>query len=109
MMLQGISEEIKNKITLLDKYFKIKHVILIFVAGENDSKKYPTVLNLMEKFGITKKYGHNLLWGLTRDHLLKPHEKMKINGYEYITYELTKKARKELKTICSILNEIRAL
>ena len=88
---------------IIEKYFRNRHVLLIYLASREGVGNLPTVITIKKAFKITKKYTWALLEKLESDKLIKKSEKVALEGKEYYSYILTSKARQELKTLLSCL------
>jgi len=105
MMVESkIEEEIINN-EIIEKYFRNKHVLLIYLAGTEAIGKETTVIDIKAAFKITKKYAWTLLEGLEKDRLIVKGEKVAVEGVEYHSYILTMIAKQDLKVISLCLSK----
>ncbi|MHA2336153.1 MAG: hypothetical protein ACXACX_02570 [Candidatus Hodarchaeales archaeon] len=104
MMVESKLEEEIVSNGIIEKYFRNKHILLLFLAGKEVDGKQTTVVDIINSFRITKKYAWALLGRLEEDDLIEKSEKSSIGGVEYHNYVLTIKARQDLEVLSICLN-----
>ncbi len=104
MIESNLEEEIIIN-SIIGKFFRNKHVLLIYLGGKEEIGKPTTVIDIKEAFRITKKYAWNLLERLEEDDLVEKSEKIIIDGVEYHSYILTSKAKQDLKVLSLCLSK----
>lgn len=103
MVESNLEEEITNS-GIIEKFFRNKHVLLIYLANKEKIGRAITVIDIKEAFKITKKYAWTLLEKLEEENLIKKSEKVAIDGVEYHSYITTPKAKQDLKVLSLCLN-----
>jgi len=103
MLESKVEKEIASN-EIVEKYFRKKHLLLIYLASKEMNGKTTTVVDIESEFKITKKYAWALLGNLEEDNLVLKSEKVAIGGVEYRSYLTTMKAKRDLQTLSLCLN-----
>ena len=94
-----------NEECVLNKYIQKRHKLLLFLRNEEDLGKNATVLEISDKFHITKDNAWKKLRRLEKIGDVKKGEKIAANGNEYHNFIITNKVRQELSIVSRNLYE----
>ena len=101
-----VESKLEEEITanrIIEKYFRNKHALLIYLARKENNGRLTTVIDIIESFKITKKYAWALLERLKEERLIEKGEKDNRGGVDYYSYIPTTQAKQDLITLSSYL------
>ncbi|MHA1930949.1 MAG: hypothetical protein ACW96X_00320 [Promethearchaeota archaeon] len=102
-MVESKLEEEITSIGIIEKYFRNKHALLIYLARKENNGRLTTVIDIIKSFNITKKYAWALLERLEEGRLIEKGEKDNRGGVDYHSYIPTTQARQDLRLFSSNL------
>lgn len=105
MVVESKLEEAITNNGIIEKYFRNKHVLLIYLAKKGENRTITTVIDIKRAFNMTKKYAWTLLEKLEEDNLVEKSEKVTIERVEYHSYIITTKAKRDLEILSLYLNK----
>ncbi|KKK41207.1 hypothetical protein LCGC14_2810590 [marine sediment metagenome] len=106
MTLQVKNNSTANKFKVLNKYFRNKNKILVFIGNRCQNGYSSTVNDIVDEFKIVIRYAYRLLEELEFEGSIIKGTKMIKNEVYYTNYIITESAISELKEISRLINEI---